>query len=73
MSERCFTEAHRLFQHRVEHRGKLAGRGVDDLQDFGGCGVLLTRFGKFSRALGKLGLAFGKLTFEIGYSLLGTG
>ena len=31
----------RLFQDRVEYRGEVAGRGIDDLQDFGGCGLLL--------------------------------
>ncbi len=30
-SERGLAQAHRLFQHRVEHRGKVAGRGIDDL------------------------------------------
>src|SRR6516162_10521059 len=31
----------RLFQYRVEHRREIAGRGVDDLQYFGGGGLLL--------------------------------
>src|SRR6516164_9244258 len=26
------TQAYGVFQHRVEHRGEVAGRGVDDLQ-----------------------------------------
>src|SRR5215831_838998 len=34
------SKAHRPFQHRVEHRLKFAGRGVDDLQYLGGCGLL---------------------------------
>ena len=33
----------RLFQHRVEHRREVAGRGIDDLQHFGGRGLLLQR------------------------------
>src|SRR5262249_12226298 len=35
------TAAVRLLQDRVEHRRELAGRGVDDLQDRGGRGLLL--------------------------------
>ena len=31
----------RLFQHRVEHRREVAGRGIDDLQHLGGRGLLL--------------------------------
>ena len=30
--ERGTAQAVRLFQHRVEHRREVAGRGVDDLQ-----------------------------------------
>ena len=33
----------RLLQHRVEHRRQIAGRGVDDLQHFGGRGLLFQR------------------------------
>ena len=33
----------RLFEHRVEHRRQIAGRGVDDLQYLGGRGLLLQR------------------------------
>ena len=31
----------RLFQHRVEHRREVAGRGIDDPQHLGGRGLLL--------------------------------
>src|SRR3984893_19365444 len=31
----------RLLQDRVEHGGKVAGRGIDDLQNLGGRGLLL--------------------------------
>ena len=31
----------RLLQYRVEHRGEVARRGIDDLQDLGGRGLLL--------------------------------
>ena len=33
----------RLFQHRVEHRRQIAGRGVDHLQHLSGRGLLLQR------------------------------
>src|SRR5215472_1821576 len=34
----------RLFQDRLEYRGEVAGRGVDDLQYLGGRGLLCQRF-----------------------------
>ena len=40
------AQPHRLFQHRVEHRREVAGRGVDDLQYLGGRGLLLQRFAR---------------------------
>ena len=36
----------RLFEHRVEHRYEVAGRGIDDLQDLGGGGLLLQGFAR---------------------------
>ena len=41
------AQPHRLFQHRVEHRRQIAGRGVDDLQHLGGRGLLLQRLALF--------------------------
>ena len=38
------ADAHRIRQHGVEHRLKLAGRTGDDLQHLGGRGLLLQRF-----------------------------
>ena len=61
-----FAEPHRLFEHRVEDRLKLARRGVDDRQDLGGRGLLLQRFRKRS-------ITFGKLALQIAYKLLGMG
>ena len=43
------AQTHRFFQHRVEYRRQVAGRGVDDLQHFGGCGLLLQRFSRFGQ------------------------
>jgi hypothetical protein len=53
-SVRRAAEGVRLFQYRVEHRGKLSGRGINDLQHLGGCGLLLqglARFGQEPRVL----------------------
>jgi len=65
-AKRRLAQPCRLFQHRVEYRRQIAGRGIDDLQYLSGCGLLLER-------LVTLGFALGKLTFEIGYPLLGIG
>ena len=43
LAERSAAQPHRLFQHRVEHRRQIAGRGVDHLQHLGGRGLLLQR------------------------------
>ena len=43
-AERRLAQVQRLLQHRIEHRRQIAGRGVDDLQHFGGRGLLLQRF-----------------------------
>ena len=67
------AQPHRLFQHRIEHRGEVAGRGVDHLQYLGGRDLLLQCLVTFSFAVGEFGSAFGKLTFEIGDPLLGIG
>src|SRR5215470_932456 len=50
----CLAPRHRLFEHGIEHRGEVAGRGVDDLQHLGGCGLLcqgLARLGQQPRVL----------------------
>jgi len=56
---RGIAQAHCLLDYRIEHGREVAGRGIDHLQDLGGRGLLLTRF--------------DKLTFEIGYPLIGIG
>ena len=65
-AERALAQARRLLKDRVENRGEIAGRLVDDLQNLGGRGLLLKRFTKFS-------LTFGKPTSQIGYRLLRIG
>ncbi len=43
-AKRRFAQAVRLFQNRVEHRSKVAGRRIDDLQHLRGRGLLFQRF-----------------------------
>src|SRR5262249_30226780 len=42
----CLAKAGRLFEKRIESRGEVAGRGVDDSQYFGGRGLLLQCFAR---------------------------
>src|SRR6516162_7007582 len=39
----------RLLQYRIEHRRKIAGRGIDDLQHLGGRGLLLQRLARLGQ------------------------
>ena len=47
-TERRGAQIDRLFEHRGENRREVAGRGVDDLQHLGGCGLLLSRISEFA-------------------------
>src|SRR3954449_4626136 len=50
----CLTKVHRSFQHRLEYRGEVTGRRIDNLQYLGSCGLLLqglTRLGDQPRIL----------------------
>ena len=69
----CLAKPRHLFEHGVEHRDEVAGRGVDDLQDFGNRGLLVERLVTLGFALAKFSLKLGKLTSQIGYELLGIG
>src|SRR6516165_9240272 len=80
MPVRRLAKPHYLCEHRVEHGSEVTGRGVDDAQDLGGRGLLLQRlvtlgFARVTLGFARvtLGSALRKLTFEIGYPLLGTG
>jgi len=57
------AKPHRPLQHRIEHRCKVARRGIDDLQDLG-------RRGLPSQCLVALRIARGKLPLQIGDKLL---
>jgi hypothetical protein len=79
-AEGRLTQPQCLFEYRLEHRRKVAGRGIDDLQDLGGRGLLIERLITFRGALFQLslgivtlGCALSKPTLQIGYELLGIG
>jgi hypothetical protein len=63
----------RLVKDCIENGPEIAQRGIDDLQDLGGRDLLRERLVTRGFALSKFSLTLGKLTFEIGYSLLGIG
>jgi len=48
-AEGGLAEACGLPQHRVEHWREVAGRGIDDLQYLGGCGLLLQRLARLGQ------------------------
>jgi hypothetical protein len=48
-TEACFAKTVRLLKHGVKHRGEIAGRGIDDLQYLGGCGLLLQCFARLGQ------------------------
>jgi hypothetical protein len=60
------TQPQGFFEHRIEDRGEIAGRGIDDLQ-------YLCRRGLPLQRLVALGSAFGKLPLQIGYEPLAIG
>jgi hypothetical protein len=60
----CLTEARRPFKHRIEHRREIAGRRIDDLQYFGGRGLLLERTRQFNGALLQCRFAIGNACDE---------
>src|SRR3954452_6452046 len=47
-AECALAQPQRLFQHRAEHRGKVARRRVDDLQYLGSRSLLLQRLPRLS-------------------------
>ena len=46
---RRLAKPYRPVEHRVEHRGEVAGRGIDDLQYLGGRGLLLQRLARLGQ------------------------
>src|SRR5215510_15937678 len=51
IAEFSAADTHRIFQHSFKYPLQFAGRLADDLQHFGGCGLLLQRFGEIVGAL----------------------
>src|SRR6516165_12741157 len=47
-TKRTLAQPHRLIQHRIEHRCEVAGRRIDDAEDFGGGSLLGKRLITFS-------------------------
>jgi hypothetical protein len=62
-----------FFQYRFEHRHEVARRRVDNPEHLSGRGLLPQSLVTLGLAFGKFSLTLGKLTFEIGYPLLGIG
>ena len=50
VSRSGLAQPHRLFEHRVEYRREVAGRGIDDLQYLGGRGLLLQRLARLGES-----------------------
>src|SRR5215472_13039659 len=49
VSVSCLAQAQRLIQYSIEYRREVAGRGVDDLQYLGRCGLLLQRLARLGQ------------------------
>src|SRR5262252_9310940 len=67
------AEPDRSLEHRVEDRGEVARRGVDDLQHLGSCSLPLQRLVTLSFGIVTLSFGFGQLAPQIGYELLRIG
>jgi len=48
------AQPHCLVEHRIKHWGEIAGRRIDDLQDLGGCGLLLQSLARLGQEAGVL-------------------
>src|SRR5271170_2372842 len=48
------AEAVSLVENRIEHRGEIAGRGMEDLQDLGGRGLLFQSLARLGNEAGVL-------------------
>src|SRR3954447_25944367 len=70
LTTRRLAQAGSLIEDGIEHGPEFAGRGIDDLQDFGGRGLLLQRLVAFSKRLVALGGTYRELLPEFGDDLL---
>src|SRR5215472_6686904 len=76
-AERCSAQPHRLFEHCLEYRREITGRGIDDLQHLGGrgllrdCFVALSGYGFYlSCSLIQLAAQIGDVLRRIGRSIV---
>ena len=71
-SKNRLADPGRLLENCVEDRYQITGRGIDYLEDLGGCGLLISCRVTLGFAFGSA-ITLGKLTLQIGYELLGIG
>jgi hypothetical protein len=69
--EICFAKAHSLFEHRVENRAKVTGRGIDDLQNLSGSRLARQRLVALRVAGCKLVVEIGDLLLKVGQAAVG--
>ena len=62
----CLAKPGRVFEHRVEYRSEIAGRGVDDAKHLAGRGFSSQRL----IALGLVSITFGCARRKLGRALL---
>src|SRR5215472_5552652 len=64
------AQPHGFFQHPVKYRGKVAGRGIDDLQDFGHRSLLRLGLVTLPGALVQFPVQLSVGTPKIGYFVI---
>src|SRR5215831_2547577 len=65
------AQTHRLFQYRIEHRGEIAGRGIDDAQHLGDRRLLRKKLVTVGPCVSKLALKGGVSLLKIGCRAVG--
>jgi len=66
-----FAQHGRLFQHRIEHRGEIAGRRIDDLQHLGHRALAGERFVTLGAGLFQLAAQRGDGFKRLGGGVVG--
>src|SRR6516165_5858597 len=64
------TQPHRPVEHRLEHRREVAGRRIDDLQYFRGCGLLLRELIALGKGLVETPLQLSVGTLKVEYFVI---
>jgi hypothetical protein len=70
MAKGRLAQPRRLFKDRIEHRGEVAGRGIDDPQHLGGRGLLLQSLVMLNSTFVEAPLKLNIRTFEISNDLV---